>query len=62
MTSPLPSQIQCPRCGAFAFPTDQAVRASQSNASWSTVAFKCEGVGCHRLINYSPITGRVDAR
>ena len=59
MAFPLPAQITCPRCGAFAFPTDGAIRASQSNASTSTVWFQCAGTGCRRLIGYSPITGRV---
>ncbi len=62
MTFPLPSQIQCPQCGAFAFPTDQAVRDSQANASVSNVWFKCVGTGCYRSISYSPITGRFDVR
>ena len=62
MTFPLPTQITCTRCGAFAFPTDQAIRASQSSASWSSVMYKCAGPGCGQLVPYSPITGRVAPR
>lgn len=62
MTFPLPSQLTCPRCGAVAFPTDSAIRASESNASVAQVAYKCTGIGCHQFVNYSPITGRIVER
>ena len=60
MAFPLPTQVTCPRCGAFAFPTDSAVRASQSSASWAVVTYKCAGPGCGHFVSYSPITGRVE--
>lgn len=59
MTFNLPTQLPCPHCGAVAYPTDQAIRASQSGASWATVPFKCSGPGCRRLLNYSPQSGRL---
>ena len=62
MSLPLPTQVTCPHCGAFAFPTDQAVRASQSGASWSTATYKCAGPDCFRFVQYSPISGRVEDR
>ena len=59
MAFPLPSQLTCPHCGAVAFPTDGAVSASQSNASYAIVWFQCAGAGCRRQFGYSPITGRI---
>lgn len=59
MTFQLPNHLQCPSCGAVAYPTDQAIRASQSNASWSSVPFKCSAPTCRRVLAYSPHTGRL---
>ena len=54
--NPVGDGVQCPHCGAFAFPTDDAISASQSNASITTVWFQCAGAGCRR-----PSGARVDS-
>lgn len=52
----LPPSLSCPHCERQAPPTSEALKIAQSNASVSTVFYRC---GSGHLFAYSPISGRI---